>query len=136
MILSRIAPQLLFSGYHSPMGISPILLIFKKYPPPFIYLNSLRISSNRSKLKRRNRSSLLTQQVKDPALSVLWLRSLVWCGLITSTGTYVCCRRSQKKRGDKYEVYYERELRLCSGIGENFLRCVNKGSLRKIKHLT
>ena len=28
---------------------------------------------------KHGRSSLVAQQVKDPALSLLWLRSLLWC---------------------------------------------------------
>ena len=44
------------------------------------------------------RSSLVARLLKDPALSLLWLRSLLWCGLIPGLGTSTCLRCSQKER--------------------------------------
>ena len=47
------------------------------------------------------RSSLVAQQVKDLALSLLWFRSLVWLcgsGSIPGLGTSACCRHNQKKK--------------------------------------
>ena len=36
------------------------------------------VFSTRKKGKKKKRSSLVVQQVKDPALSLLWLRSRLW----------------------------------------------------------
>ena len=40
------------------------------------------------------RGSLVAQQVKDPALSLQQLRSLLWHGSIPGPGTYMCHRHS------------------------------------------
>ena len=43
-------------------------------------------------------SSLVAQQVKDPVLSLLWLRLLCCLGTIPGLGTSTCHRHSQKKK--------------------------------------
>ena len=42
------------------------------------------------------RSSLVAQQVKDLALLLLWLWSLLWCKL-PGLGTSTCCRHGRKQ---------------------------------------
>ena len=50
---------------------------------------------------------LVVQQVKDPVLLLLWLRSLLWgVGLIPGPGTsahHGCGRKKGKKKGRKEE---------------------------------
>jgi len=46
-----------------------------------VLLNTERWWGKRWELKIKTRSSLVTQSVKELALFVLWLKSLLWCGL-------------------------------------------------------
>ena len=39
----------------------------------------------------------MAQWVKELALSLLWLRSLPWCGFDPSLDTSACCRCAAKK---------------------------------------
>ena len=55
-------------------------------------------------LKRAVKSSpiLLSPRglaVEDPALSLLWFWSLLWCNLLSGLGTYTCWGHGQKKKG-------------------------------------
>ena len=41
----------------------------------------------------------MAQPVKEPALSLQWLRSMLWCGFNPWPGTSTGCGRGQKKQG-------------------------------------
>ena len=41
----------------------------------------------------------MAQPVKEPALSLQWLRSMLWCGFNPWPGTSTGCGRGQKKAG-------------------------------------
>ena len=43
-------------------------------------------------------SSLVAQQVKDLALSLLWLGSILWHDSIPGPGSFAFCGRGQKKK--------------------------------------
>ena len=43
----------------------------------------------------------MAQRVKDPALSLSWLKSLLWGGLIPGPGTSTCHRHSKNKQTNK-----------------------------------
>ena len=41
---------------------------------------------------------LVAQWVKDPGLSLLWLRSQLWCGIDLGPGTSKWCGNGEKKK--------------------------------------
>ena len=43
----------------------------------------------------------LSPVVKDPGLSLLWLGSLLWCGLSPGPGTSICHGGKKKKKEEK-----------------------------------
>ena len=60
------------------------------------------IGDNASKIKiKKQRNSLVAQQVKDPVLSLLWLGSLLWYRFNPWLGT---CMLWPKKRKKKAEI--------------------------------
>ena len=52
----------------------------------------------------------MVQQVKDPALSLKWLRSLLWHGFDPCLGTSACCEHSQKKEKKKEKKKKEKAV--------------------------
>ena len=68
----------------------------------------------RSKKKKRQRSSLVAQQVKDPVLSLQRLGSLLRCGFNPCPREfYVKPKKKKKKKRER-----ERELENCSKLKE------------------
>ena len=49
-----------------------------------------------SSLVKNSWSSLVVQCVKDPVLSLLWLRLLLWHEFDSILGTFTCCRQCHK----------------------------------------
>ena len=56
---------------------------------------SLPVSSSES---MQNGSSLVTQWVKDLALSLMWLGSFLWCGFDPWPGNFCICRHGHKRK--------------------------------------
>ena len=51
------------------------------------------------------RGSLVAQQVKDPALSLLWLESLLWHELIPGLEASICHSYDQKNKNKTIKKY-------------------------------
>ena len=46
----------------------------------------------------KNYLGVLVQRLKDLALSLQWLGSLLWCTVYLWPGTFICCEQGQKKK--------------------------------------
>ena len=46
----------------------------------------------------------MAQQVKDPALSLPWLRMLLWCGFDSWPGNFCIMQAQTKKKKKKVDV--------------------------------
>lgn len=59
---------------------------------------------SRAFLKRVTWSSLVAQWFKDPVLSLLWLKWLLWHGFDPSLGTSTCCRHAPPNPPKKWGI--------------------------------
>ena len=82
----------------------------------FNFLNSSCAYSVGFSCNKDLEDSLMAQWVEDPALSLLWLRSLLWHEFAPGPGTYTYCGHNQKRKKIGSPQVYTAVLSIYSSI--------------------